>query len=185
MIYKVEMYDSESPVIDRILELKAEGIVGDDFFVLAQNKEQIAKLVEYRLAHTHTDDENTFWKRIKAFFRGEESMIDKWHRIGLSDEEARRYEEAVANGNILLIMERPEVIIDDEWKEYVPQDDPSWMEKMRDAENYPFLTKSGIEDISDIPSDLISDVIPTEISKNVDTDADNPMNEVPPNKTTL
>ncbi len=185
MIYKVETYDSEAPVIERILQLKSEGVVGDEFFVLAKDKAQIARLVENRLAYTHTDEDNTFWERIKAFFRGEESMVDKWNRLGFSEELSRTYEEAVEKGNILLIMERPDVLIDQDWYEYIPQKDDEWMETMKEKENYSFLRRNRIENISDVPSDLISDVIPTESTNNPDMDFKDPLDEVPPDKNVL
>lgn len=185
MIYKVETYDSEAPVIERILQLKSEGVVGDEFFVLAKDKAQIAKLVENRLAYTHTDEDNTFWERIKAFFRGEESMLDKWNRLGFSEEVARTHEEAVENGSILLIMERPDVLIDQDWYEYIPQKDDEWLETMKEKEKYSFLKGDRIEDLSEVPSDLISDVIPTDVNVNPDMDFKHPLDEVPPDKNVL
>ncbi|MDO5717417.1 MAG: general stress protein [Tissierellia bacterium] len=176
MIYRIEIYDVESEVINRILELRAEGKVSEDFFVFAKNQEQVFSLSKLRLVHTHTDEDDNFWERIKSFFKGEESALDTWNRMGLTKEEASRLEESIEQGHLLLILEKPDDLIGDEWKEYIPQDDPTWVERAKENPNYNGFGEAN--NLKDIPNDLISDIFPTGVNQPVDAKINNPKDEM-------
>lgn len=180
MDYKVEIYDSEIEVINRIATLRSEGTTGEDLYVMAREEDMIQRLSHMRSIHTHTQEDDNFWRRIKGFFRGEETVSDMWNRLGVTEQVSDAYEDAVNFGKILLVLESPNPVIGEQWREYlvpegeyvfdsVKEEEPATTEPQ---EAYPFEEAAPIDPAAppnlssrtDIPPELLSDVLPTDLN---------------------
>lgn len=115
MKHRIEVFKDENQCIDRILELKTQHIEPDEMFVIADTEARIKKLSEIRGVHTKSIEDNTFWERIKGFFAGEETILDRFRALQIPDSERDEYMRRVRDhAEIVLIMEN-HPLITDEW----------------------------------------------------------------------
>jgi len=98
-------FDSETEVLKKIEELKAQGSREDDMYVMARDEEQISMLrgrtdVDYKSA------EGNWMDKFMGFLSGDDSTREAFSGMGVDKDEADRYYNEVQNGKVLLFVDR-------------------------------------------------------------------------------
>ncbi|ANU22280.1 YsnF/AvaK domain-containing protein [Planococcus donghaensis] len=98
-------FDSETEVLNKIEELKAQGSREDDMYVMSRDEDQISMLrgrtdVDYKSA------EGNWMDKFMGFLSGDDSTREAFSGMGVDKDEADRYYNEVQNGKILLFVDR-------------------------------------------------------------------------------
>jgi uncharacterized protein (TIGR02271 family) len=98
-------FDSETEVLKKIEEMKAQGSSEDDMYVMARDKDQIS-MVRGRTDVDYKSSEGNWMDKFMGFLSGNESSREAFSGMGVDDAEAERYYNEVQNGKILLFVDR-------------------------------------------------------------------------------
>lgn len=98
-------FDSETEVLKKIEELKAQGSSEEDMYVMARDKDQIS-MVRGRTDVDYKSSEGNWMDKFMGFLSGNESSREAFSGMGVDDAEADRYYNEVQNGKILLFVDR-------------------------------------------------------------------------------
>lgn len=98
-------FDSETEVLRKIEELKAQGSSENDMFVMARDKDQIS-MVRGRTDVDYKSSEGNWMDKFKGFLSGDEPTREAFSGMGLDSQETDRYYQEVQNGKILLFVDR-------------------------------------------------------------------------------
>ncbi|ANU09910.1 hypothetical protein BBH88_06160 [Planococcus antarcticus DSM 14505] len=98
-------FDSETEVLKKIEEMKAQGSSEDDMYVMARDKDQIS-MVRGRTDVDYKSSEGNWMDKFMGFLSGNESSREAFSGMGVDDAEADRYYNEVQNGKILLFVDR-------------------------------------------------------------------------------
>ncbi|QUG40085.1 general stress protein [Psychrobacillus sp. INOP01] len=105
---------TEQEVLDKIKELKLEGYVEDDIYVVTNNKESLS-IVRGQTAVELESVEGNWLDKFKAFLTGDEPVRAAFSQMGFTDEDSQRYYSEVKNGGILLYVDKNYGTIYDEY----------------------------------------------------------------------
>jgi uncharacterized protein (TIGR02271 family) len=129
----VGVYDNQTELIEAIEDYKNNGYAVQDFSIIGDTND-VTTALESRTGVTtenignETDDhrEGGFWQSLMTAFDAdrnlggnEPSISDRLVGVGLTDDEAREYEEDVRNGRIILLAETAASGLDVEETGYV------------------------------------------------------------------
>ncbi|MBT2569358.1 DUF2382 domain-containing protein [Planococcus sp. ISL-110] len=98
-------FDSETEVLKKIEEMKAQGSSEDDMYVMARDKDQIS-MVRGRTDVDYKSSEGNWMDKFMGFLSGNESSREAFSGMGVDEAEADRYYNEVQNGKILLFVDR-------------------------------------------------------------------------------
>lgn len=98
-------FDSETEVLKKIEEMKAQGSSEEDMYVMARDKDQIS-MVRGRTDVDYKSSEGNWMDKFMGFLSGNESSREAFSGMGVDDAEADRYYNEVQNGKILLFVDR-------------------------------------------------------------------------------
>ena len=98
-------FDSETEVLKKIEEMKAQGSSEEDMYVMARDKDQIS-MVRGRTDVDYKSSEGNWMDKFMGFLSGNESTRQAFSGMGVDDAEADRYYNEVQNGKILLFVDR-------------------------------------------------------------------------------
>lgn len=101
----VEIYDEEIKVLNRIKELKKNGYDEKDMYIITGEEKNISML-KGMTGVTIKEDDDSIWDRFKSFLSGEDSIVDAFNRMNVSDEDREFYYDQVKDGKILLYVDR-------------------------------------------------------------------------------
>ena len=101
----METFDSETEVLRKIEELKAQGAREEDMYVMANDKDQIS-MVRGRTDVDYKSTEGNWMDKFMGFLSGNEPVREAFSGMGVDEEEADRYYREVQNGKILLFVDR-------------------------------------------------------------------------------
>lgn len=98
-------FDSETEVLRKIEELKAQGSREEDMYVMARDKDQIS-MVRGRTDVDFKSSEGNWMDKFMGFLSGDEPTRQAFSGMGVDEAEADRYYKEVQNGKILLFVDR-------------------------------------------------------------------------------
>ena len=98
-------FDTETEVLRKIEELKAQGSSEEDMYVMARDKDQIS-MVRGRTDVDYKSSEGNWMDKFMGFLSGNESSREAFSGMGVDDAEDDRYYNEVQNGKILLFVDR-------------------------------------------------------------------------------
>ncbi|MDN3427720.1 DUF2382 domain-containing protein [Microbacterium sp. APC 3898] len=98
-------FDSETEVLRKIEELKAQGSREEDMYVMARDKDQIS-MVRGRTDVDYKSSEGNWMDKFMGFLSGDEPTRQAFSGMGVDEAEADRYYKEVQNGKILLFVDR-------------------------------------------------------------------------------
>ncbi|ANU27340.1 DUF2382 domain-containing protein [Planococcus versutus] len=98
-------FETETEVLSKIEELKAQGSREDDMYVMARDKDQISML-RGRTDVDYKSSEGNWMDKFMGFLSGDDSTREAFTGMGVDKDEADRYYNEVQNGKILLFVDR-------------------------------------------------------------------------------
>lgn len=98
-------FDSETEVLRKIEDLKAQGISEDHMYVMAHDKDQLS-MVRGRTDVDYKSAEGGWMDKFMGFLSGNEPVREAFSGMGVDDQEADRYYRDVQNGKILLFVDQ-------------------------------------------------------------------------------
>lgn len=101
----IEIYDNQADVLNRIQVLKELGYAEEDMYIIADDEDDFSMLRGFTDVIIKEDDDS-LWDRFKSFLKGEDSIIDAFHRMGLDEEDRDFYHEQVRDGKIILYVNK-------------------------------------------------------------------------------
>jgi len=107
----IGVYHSESALLDKVEELKAQGIADDNIYVVAKNDTDLSMLRSRTSADIQTTDHESWLDKFMDFLSGKDHVNGMLHHLGLSDDEAERYYQDIENGGLLLYVDQGEASI--------------------------------------------------------------------------
>ena len=122
----VGTFQSENQVLSKIDELKTEGYLEEDIYVVTNDEDSLSIV----RGQTDVDLESlkgNWVDRFMAFLSGDEPVRAAFTDMGFTEEESSRYYNEVKNGNILLYVDRNyNSLIHDRESEFISGDtDPN------------------------------------------------------------
>lgn len=109
----VGSFRTEQAVLDKINELKLEGYVEDDIYVVTNDKDSLS-IVRGQTNVDLTSVDGNWLDKFMAFISGDEPVRAAFLNMGFTDEEAERYYSEVKSGSILLYVDKEYGTIYDE-----------------------------------------------------------------------
>lgn len=100
----MQTFDTESDVLRKIEELKAQGSSESDMYVMARDKEQIS-MVRGRTDVDYKSVEGNWMDKFMNFLSGDDSTRGAFTDMGVDEGEADRYYQEVQDGKILLFVD--------------------------------------------------------------------------------
>lgn len=124
----IEIYDNQENVLQRIQVLKELGYEEEDMYIIASEDEDFSMLRGFTDVIIKEDDDSILDK-FKSFLKGEDSIIDAFHRMGLGEGDREFYYDQVKEGKIVLFVNKDygsyyEVYEDGTYGPIVTEDDP-------------------------------------------------------------
>ncbi|HSI67718.1 MAG TPA: general stress protein, partial [Planococcus sp. (in: firmicutes)] len=98
-------FDSETEVLRKIEEMKAQGAAESDMYVMANDEDQIS-MVRGRTDVDYKSSEGNWMDKFMGFLSGNDSVRQAFSGMGVDEEEADRYYQEVQNGKILLFVDK-------------------------------------------------------------------------------
>jgi uncharacterized protein (TIGR02271 family) len=98
-------FNSETEVLKKIEELKAQGSREEDMYVMARDKDQIS-MVRGRTDVDYKSSEGNWMDKFMGFLSGDEPTRQAFSGMGVDEAEADRYYKEVQNGKIILFVDR-------------------------------------------------------------------------------
>lgn len=110
----VGSFQTEQEVLDKISELKLEGYIEDDIYVVTNDKESLS-IVRGHTAVELESVEGNWLDKFKAFLAGDEPVRAAFSQMGFTAEESERYYSEVKSGAILLYVDKNYGTVYDEY----------------------------------------------------------------------
>ena len=101
----IELYDDELKVLNRIEQLKELGYEETDMYIITDEEENVA-MVRGMTGVIIKEDDDSIWDRFKSFLSGEDSIVDAFNRMDISEEDREFYYDQIRDGKILLYVDR-------------------------------------------------------------------------------
>lgn len=101
----IELYDEEIELLKRIEELKEAGYEETDMYIITGEDQNIS-MVRGMTEVIIKEDDDSIWDRFKSFLSGDDSIVDAFNRMNISDEDRDFYYDQVRDGKILLYVDR-------------------------------------------------------------------------------
>ena len=98
-------FRTEQEVLDKINELKLEGYVENDIYVVTNDKDSLSIVRGHTDVDLSTVDGN-WLDKFMAFMSGDEPVRAAFLNMGFTDEESERYYSEVKSGSILLYVDK-------------------------------------------------------------------------------
>lgn len=102
---KVELFDNQHQVIKRIDDLKREGYLEEDMYIIVDDDEEISILKGYTGVMIKEEDDSLF-DRFKSFLTGKDSVVDAFNKMDLNEKYRDSCYEEVQEGKILLMVNK-------------------------------------------------------------------------------
>ncbi len=113
---KIELYDDQIQVLQRVDQLLKEGYREDDMYIIVDDDEEISMLRGSTNIMIKEEDDSLF-DRFKNFLKGNDSVTDAFNRMDLDEKYRDKCYEEVEDGKILLMVNK-----DYESKFYLTED---------------------------------------------------------------
>ena len=101
----IEVYNNQEDVLSRIQVLKGLGYEEQDMYIIASDEEDFSMLRGFTDVIIKEDDDS-IWDKFKSFLKGEDSIIDAFHRMGLEEGDREFYHDQVKEGKIILYVNK-------------------------------------------------------------------------------
>ena len=101
----IELYDDEIKLLNRIEELKKSGYEETDMYIIS-GEDQSLSMVRGMTEVIIKEDDESIWDRFKSFLSGDDSIVDAFNRMHISEDDRDFYYEQVRDGKILLYVDR-------------------------------------------------------------------------------
>lgn len=134
----IEVYDNQADVLNRIQVLKDLGYAEQDMYIIVSDEEDFSMLRGFTDVIIKEDDDSILDK-FKSFLKGEDSVIDAFHRMGLGEGDREFYHDQVKEGKIVL---------------YVNKDYGSYYEVYEDGTYGPVITPDEPVDVSKLADNI-------------------------------
>lgn len=99
--YFMEIFDNETAVLNKIHELKSQGITEEHLYIAVQDKEQLSRISGHTDSASREEGKD-IKEKFTNFLSGDHPFQQALKKIGIEDEEAKPYVQEVKNGKILL-----------------------------------------------------------------------------------
>ncbi|QTD41033.1 YsnF/AvaK domain-containing protein [Sporosarcina sp. Te-1] len=104
----VGVYHSESALLAKVEELKAQGIAEDNIYVVSKNDSDISMVRSRTSADIQTTEEESWLEKFMDFVTGKDHVHGMLHHLGLSEADVDRYYQDIENGGLLLYVDQGE-----------------------------------------------------------------------------
>ena len=101
----VGSFNTEQEVLDKINELKLQGYVDSDIYVVSNNENSLS-IVRGQTDVDLATAEGNWLDKFMAFMSGDEPVRASFHNMGFTEEESDRYYNEVKSGRILLYVDK-------------------------------------------------------------------------------
>lgn len=101
----IEVYNNQEDVLARIQVLKDLGYAEQDMYIIANDEDDFSILRGFTDVIIKEDDDS-LWDKFKSFLKGEDSIIDAFHRMGLGEGDREFYHDQVREGKIVLYVNK-------------------------------------------------------------------------------
>lgn len=99
--YYIETFDNEKAVVNKITELKSQGVIEENLYIAIQDKERLSMI--HRQINSDASGETQNIKDKIADLLSDTNTLEKsLQNRGIGEQEIKRYTEEVKNGKILL-----------------------------------------------------------------------------------
>ena len=99
------VYHSETELLEKISELRVNGIAEKNMYVVTKDKEEVS-IVRGKTHAEIQEADASWWERFTAFLSDEQPARKALHQMDLTEDEANRYLAAVENGAFLLYVDK-------------------------------------------------------------------------------
>ena len=147
----IEVYDNQADVLNRIQVLKDLGYEEQDMYIIASEDEDFSMLRGFTDVIIKEDDDSILDK-FKSFLKGEDSIIDAFHRMGLGEGDREFYHDQVKEGKIIL---------------YANKDYGGYYEIYEDGTYGPVVTPEDPVDLSEMGDDIAALDENAELDENI------------------
>jgi uncharacterized protein (TIGR02271 family) len=115
MSRNVEMYDNEEQVVKRINDLKDQGVLEKDMYIVINSNEQLSIMQSVHNIHIDEVDKYSevdkkenkgFFGRFMDTIRREDRVTDAFYRMDVSESDRDKYLKQVRDGKILLYVDQ-------------------------------------------------------------------------------
>lgn len=167
----IELYDDEIKLLNRIEELKESGYEESDMYIISgedQNLSMVRGMTEVIIK----EDDDSIWDRFKSFLSGEDSIVDAFNRMNISDEDRDFYYDQVRDGKILLYVDREYIQyynLDEDGK-FRPIIDPDIQVNPHEEEKPELLRGEEMSDTIKEDLGLVGNTEPEEMRKKIRDD---------------
>jgi hypothetical protein len=106
----VRVFESSQEAMDAIRTIMERGFKGREFTVIAKNEEDISftnhdEYVDVKAITIHDEEEDSFIDKAMRFFKDVEGSLEEHLTVsGVSEEDARRYENEIEAGKIVVLV---------------------------------------------------------------------------------
>ncbi|GEN82473.1 hypothetical protein SLU01_07850 [Sporosarcina luteola] len=104
----IGMYHNDSELMTKIDDLKAQGIDGENIYVIAQDESDVVMFQGMKYGDVQTKPESWF-DRFMNFLTGENHVRSMLHDVGVADNDMDNYYTQIQNGGKLLYVDEGEV----------------------------------------------------------------------------
>jgi Heat induced stress protein YflT len=101
----IGLFRTEQEVLNKIKELKSEGYVEDDIYVVTNDQDSLS-IVRGQTDVDLLSVDGNWLDKFLAFISGDEPVRAAFHDMGYTDEESERFYSEVKNGSILLYVDK-------------------------------------------------------------------------------
>lgn len=101
----IGMYHSEAELMNKIEELKGEGWMDDNIYVLVKNKDELSMLRGRTTAEIQSAD-GSWWDRFMGFVSGEDHVHRMVEHLGFNASDTETYYREIENGGMLLYVDQ-------------------------------------------------------------------------------
>ena len=101
----MESFKTEQEVLSKIKELKGEGYVENDIYVVTNDRDSLS-IVRGQTDVDLVAAEGNWLDKFIAFMSGDEPVRAAFHQMGFTEEESQVYYDEVKNGAILLYVDK-------------------------------------------------------------------------------
>lgn len=99
--YYIEAFDNEKAVVNKITELKNQGIAEENLYIAVQDKERLS-MIHAETSSGAGEKTQDIKNKLTDLLSGNDTLEKSLQSRGLEEQEIERYTEAVQNGKILL-----------------------------------------------------------------------------------
>lgn len=101
----IETYDTQEDVLQKIEELKKDGYLEKDMYIMAKSNDQLSLVKGKSDVEVHAS-EGGWADRFATFLTGDQNVHEAFMSMGIDENESERYYRDVQEGKLLLYVDK-------------------------------------------------------------------------------